>query len=200
MVEDKNQELHNRILKIVSKIVTQRHRPCYQNIHVLLSRGGIELEESELKTFISGLLARGILVDKGRTGAESFRLVEVDICGNEEKHGEDVIITNAEISSTNSNSSNSSLNEFINNKFYETLINRIKVEVSSCVESKLMELNRSSVQSTHNDSVVVNENTNYLQINELNKELDSLRNELKSKNEIISTLMKETCVERDVVI
>ena len=67
---------------------------------------------------------------------------EVDICGNEEKHGEDVIMTNAEISSTNSNSSNSSLNEFINDKFYEILINRIKVEVSSCVESKLMELNR----------------------------------------------------------
>ena len=47
---------------------------------------------------------------------------------------------------------------------------------------------------------LINENTNYLQRNELNKELDSLRNKLKSKNEIISTLMKETCVERGVVI
>ena len=76
----------------------------------------------------------------------------------------------------------------------------IELRLKFLVASNLMELNRLSVQSTHNDSVVVNENTNYLQINELNKELDSLRNELKSKNEIISTLMKETCVERDVVI
>ena len=113
-------------VKIVSKIVTQRHRSCYQNIHVSLSRGGIELEESELKTFISGLLARGILVVRGSPGAESFRFDEVDICGNEEKHGEDIFITNAEIPSTNSNSLNSSLNEFINNKCYETLTNRIK--------------------------------------------------------------------------
>ena len=104
----------------------QRHWPCYQNIHVLLSQG-IELQESELETFMSGLLAHGILVDRGSPGAESFRF------------GDDVFITRAEIPPTNSNlsnlsnSSNSSLNEFINNKFYETLTNRIKagVEVNS---------------------------------------------------------------------
>ena len=67
------------------------------------------------------------------------------------------------------------------------------------MELKLRELNRLSVQSTHNDSVVVNENMNYLQLNALNKELESLRNELKSKDEIISTLMKEKYVERNVV-
>ena len=50
------------------------------------------------------------------------------------------------------------------------------------------------MQSTHNDSVVVNENSKYLKLNALNKELESLRNELK-----FSTLMKKTYVERNVV-
>ena len=50
------------------------------------------------------------------------------------------------------------------------------------MELKLRELNRLSAQSTHNDSTVVNENSNYLQLNALNKELESLRNELKSKD------------------
>ena len=47
------------------------------------------------------------------------------------------------------------------------------------------------MQTIHNDSVVVNENSNDLQINALNKELESLRNELKSKDEMINKLMKE---------
>ena len=81
------------------------------------------------------------------------------------------------------------------------------------MELKLIELNRLSVQTIHNDSVVVNENSNDLQINALNKELESvvvnensddpqinalnkelesLRNELKSKDEMINKLMKKS--------
>ena len=52
------------------------------------------------------------------------------------------------------------------------------------MELKLRELNRLNVQSTHNDSTVFNENSNYLQLNALNKDLESLRNELKSLTNI----------------
>ena len=43
----------------------------------------------------------------------------------------------------------------------------------------------------HKESVEINDGNDILQINILNKELESLRNELKSKDEIISTLTKE---------
>ena len=67
------------------------------------------MEESELKTFISGLLARGILLDRGSSGAESFRVGEVDIYDNE-----DALNINSEASSTNSNSSNLSNSSLMN--------------------------------------------------------------------------------------
>ena len=69
-----NQDLENRILKIVEKILKQRNRPCFQNIHSFLTRGGVKIQKSELKVFINSLVMKGVLINKGNDEKESFRL------------------------------------------------------------------------------------------------------------------------------
>ena len=158
-----NQDLENRILKIVEKIVKQRNRPCLQNINTFLIRGGVEINSSDLKEFIDVLVMRDILINIGDNETESFRLgnippvdeiesprlgrppsIENDVVVEKITEADDVF-ANDKCSSTNSeieqikdiegflfttpftNFSNGNMNS----TFFETLMERIKVEITT---------------------------------------------------------------------
>ena len=195
-----NNILESRILKIVEKITKQRNRPGYRNIHTFLMRGNFSIDDNELRLFIDGLLERGILINVGIAEKESFRVAPVPSAKDDSlptideiNKNDDILITSEKMS-TNENMStddNSALNNFINHKFYEILTERIKCEVIKCVELKLCNYPISNIPIEVNDSAeVIQCKDNDLIINQLNKEVEYLRTELKSKDTIIELLTK----------
>ena len=194
---DYYKDLEKRILNIVEKITNNRNRPCYQNVHTFLTRGDFIIDDREFKIFIDDLLEKGILINIGTVEKESFRLgfppiVEDSEPGKDENKNNDEIFINTENLTTNEKSS---VNDFNNYKFYETLVERIKCEVIKCVESKLGDYGISNIPRVVNDPVEVNQcNGNDLHdgliLNQLNSEVERLRTELKSKDKIIEMLTK----------
>ena len=93
-----------------------------------------------------------------------------------------------------------SLKSYINDKFYETLINKIKSEVKIAVDSEfykktvlscnpqLDELNTVSINA---DNCVNYDNTNDVLLKTLNSEIKFLRDEVSSKDTIIRLLINE---------
>ena len=194
---DYYKDLEKRILNIVEKITNNRNRPCYQNVHTFLTRGDFIIDDREFKIFIDDLLEKGILINIGTVEKESFRLgsppiVEDSEPGKDENKNNDEIFINTENLSTNEKSS---VNDFNNYKFYETLVERIKCEVIKCVESKLGDYGISNIPRVINDPVEVNQCNgddlhDGLILNQLNSEVERLRTELKSKDKIIEMLTK----------
>ena len=206
---DYNSDLEKRILKIVDRITKNRNRPCYQNIQNLLGRGDFVIDSMQLKIFVDGLLERGVLRNAGSAEKESFRLVnsletcESTLVSSQDNHKIDDIfnITEETFCITDENmstKSQSSLNEFINTKFYETLIERIKSEVVKCVESKLSDYEISNIPLVANDPAEVRQcKDNNILLNELKNEIEQLRLEQKSKDEIPCAINK--CLEGNQV-
>ena len=163
-------------------------------------RGNFSIDDNELRLFIDGLLERGILINVGIAEKESFRVAPVPSAKDDSlptideiNKNDDILITSEKMS-TNENMStddNSALNNFINHKFYEILTERIKCEVIKCVELKLCNYPISNIPIEVNDSAeVIQCKDNDLIINQLNKEVEYLRTELKSKDTIIELLTK----------
>ena len=206
---DYNSDLEKRILKIVDRITKNRNRPCYQNIQNLLGRGDFVIDSMQLKIFVDGLLEKGVLRNAGSAEKESFRLVnsletcESTLVSSQDNHKIDDIfnITEETFCITDENmstKSQSSLNEFINTKFYETLIERIKSEVVKCVESKLSDYEISNIPLVANDPAEVRQcKDNNILLNELKNEIEQLRLEQKSKDEIPCAINK--CLEGNQV-
>ena len=113
-------QLEDSILAIIAKIKKDRNRACLQNIHTI-SRRGINIEAEKLRTVIENLIFRNVIVDKGREGKESFF---VDVLSS----GSDEILDNTKSHSEHEHNFNA-LHEFIDNRFYSTLFNKIKSEV-----------------------------------------------------------------------
>jgi len=226
-------DLEKRILKVVGKITNNRNRPCYQNIFALLNRGDFKIDCTELNGVIDCLVERGILRNTGTAEKESFRIVMSPVVENDFESGKDInisgdILNNTEdiINITGENMSTngfSSVTDFINNKFYETLTERIKSEVIKCVELKLRDYDipyisqsfhncaetckckdnnilindvknkveqlREIIPSVINESQKVNQNNgDAVEIMRLNRELEQLRLEIKSKDKVIEML------------
>ena len=53
-----DKDLENRILKIILKIKKNRNRPCFQNIHSMLERGGRNITMEDLELFIEKLIEK----------------------------------------------------------------------------------------------------------------------------------------------
>ena len=122
-----DQDLENRIVRIVSKIKKNRNRPCYQNIFTMLDRGGKAIEMDELKECINNLVERSILLNKGNDErGESF-------CLGSFLDTVDTEINNIDVDNSISTETESVLENFINESFYNTLINKIKDEVKIAV-------------------------------------------------------------------
>ena len=157
-------------------------------------------------------------MNKGSLESESFRstsllqvdesVVTIEDFPDESTVKEDCSISDV-VSTNESSSSITSVNDYVdeiesplatdkqvnNNQFFETVIERIKLEVASYVDLKLKDFN---VQNLHNafkntveDTPDVNENDDCYQLNELNRQLKFLHAEIKSKDEIINQLINE---------
>ena len=96
------------------------------------------------------------------------------------------------------NESEGELEKFINDKFYETLVNRIKSEITlALTEHNLLSMNSDeNILLSTNDLVKQNLNCNKLRDNDalitaLNDEITFLRKEILSKDKIIELVIKE---------
>ena len=191
---DYSSDLEKRILKIVERIIKNRNRPCYQNIQTLLNRGDFVIDCTKLNIFIDNLVEKGVLRNVGTAEKESFRLVN-----SSENDGPSFISSQGEFKNADifnitedifnitdekmSTNSTSSLNEFINTKFYETLIERIKCEVVKCVQSELSDYDILKIQQAANDPAEANQcKDNRILINKLKNDIEQLWTEQKSKD------------------
>ena len=183
-----DQDLEDRILKIVGKLRGKSVRPCYQNIHCKLNQGGRNLSMDDAKVFINNLVEAGLLLNKPRKDKESFYLNsggENNLCNRDES------FTNSEMD-ISQNQDIASLESFVNEQFYDTLINRIKSEVNIAVNSKIqhLKLNELTVISDDecnkgNELKLKDDNKN------LNEEIKLLRAEILTKDELIKTLRND---------
>ena len=170
-----DQDLEDRILRIVSKIKSNRNRPCYQNIHAMLSRGGKEISADDLKVFLNNLVDNGLLENKGGIDRESFSLANESF----DRPENDILVTD-------NTSNTSSLQDFIDGKFYEIILNRINDEVKKSVKSE-MESYANNINVIKSSNELSKDKKAYDQLFAENKHL---RAQLKCKDETIEMLRK----------
>ena len=142
MVEQQEVELpkiEESVLSIIAKIRKDRSRACIQNIHTFINRRGIHIDAEDVKKVTDNLISRNVIKDKGKEGKASLFIV--DISPEDEE-----IINSAQTVNSGSEpeSSFNALQEFIDERFYSTLINKIKSEIK-------LELN----ESLNHDSIQI---------------------------------------------
>ena len=205
------ENLEHCVVKIILKIKKNRNRPCYQNILTLVNRGGIDINMDSLKEILNNMIENGLLRNNGKEGRESFCVIDeqnndsADVMeersledGSNEENTEDIL---TEYGGSNENNIISeSLKSYINDKFYETLINKVKSKVKIAVDTKFNkktllsrnhELNELNIISVNADNHVTYNNTNDVLINTLNSEIKFLRDEVSSKDTIIRLLIND---------
>ena len=162
-----DQDLEDRIIKIVEKIKKNRNRPCYQSIMSMLEKGGKSISMDDLENFIKSLVESKLLRNIGSVDKESFCLPlgSNNDDGFSDQNKDCNILSEASI-------------DEINDKFYETLLHLIKKEVANVIKSEL-------------DVYVANKFSDNDITKVLNKQIDFLRNEIDSKNHLIEILLKE---------
>ena len=156
----------------------------------MLVRGGKAIEMDELKECINNLVERSILLNKGNDErGESF-------CLGSFLDTVDTEINNIDVDNSISTETESVLENFINESFYNTLINKIKDEVKIAVFNELSEVNNlKTVNSdcyTNNCAKECNCNSDIIEA--LKKNVDFLQKELSSKDTIINMLINDKCV------
>ena len=80
-----DQDLEDRILRIVEKIRQQRNRPCIDNITTCLNRGGRSMEKGQVSVFIKHLIDSKILINTGNADKESYRIADTDVGSSQEQ-------------------------------------------------------------------------------------------------------------------
>ena len=122
------------------------------------------------------LVLRGVITDKGKEGKESFFIID----SPSEVEGRNNIVNR---DSEHENSFNA-LHDFIDEKFYSVLINKIKTEIKLALNDGLSHDTIKSIKQTNNNK---NENKCFDElIATLKDEIKFLRNELNSKDKILS--------------
>ena len=178
---DAQKNLEKTIIKVITKIRKGRSRPCYQNIQTHLNRGEYkELQMEDLKSVLNGMLEKNILQKIGEQNESFYVTDETDYHKNVEI-----------------NESTESLESFVNEEFYSVIFNRIKMEVKVAVEKALdvNSLSAGNVTKINEESEIkLNDNKQKTLIENLNKQIEFLQNELVNKNEIIKTLINDKSV------
>ena len=109
-------KIEKRVMGVIRKIKKSRSRPCFQNVNM---KNGNDISMEQLKDVIKLLLEKKLICDKGKEGSESFFILE-NILSDEEASEEEA----------SDDTHNENLIEaYINEKSYETLVNKIKGEV-----------------------------------------------------------------------
>ena len=147
-----------------------------------------------VKNILDGMTEKGIIRDNGKEGHnESSDVMEERILNDEENLSDDS-------NCSEKNTISHSLKSYINDKFYETLINKIKYEVKLAVDTEIhknMLLSRNpepielNAVSFNADNKINHNNSNDSLINALNSEIKFLRNEVSSKDAIIKLLIND---------
>ena len=196
-------KIEKRVMGAIRKMKKSRSRPCFQNVHTLVNRGGNDISMEQLKDVIKLLLEKKLICDKGKEGSESFFILE-NILSNEEASDEEASDEEASDDTRNENL----IEAYINEKFYETLVNKIKGEVKMAVSIELNEkhilshiakssneLNTGSNYVNNDGNSITNDalQTNVHSrkdtlIESLKEEINFLRNQVKSQNRIIELM------------
>lgn len=175
-----DQDLEDRIVKIIGKIREKRCRPCYQNIYTKLIQGGKEINMDDLKVFIGNMIQSGLLIDKGGTDKESFYL------NNGESDIEQVEFEDSELQN---NFNISSSEGFFNEQLYQSLLIRINTEVKTAVKLEMSNLINDDKHKHFNNKIqLANDQTDN---KSLKDEIKSLRINLKHKDELIKKLTSD---------
>ena len=175
-----DRRLEENIIRIILKIKKSRSRPCYQNILTLVNRGGNTLSLENVKELLNNMVEQNLICDKGKEGTESFYVLEGETYTSDDENAETM----------------DSENPVINEKFYDTIMNKIKVEVKSAIEFEFKNKNISLRSNPEFNNITENNtnknsDTNDALIKTLHSEIAFLRSEVSSKDTIIKLLIKE---------
>lgn len=189
-IEEMNIEVDEKnILRIIKRIKGNRHRACYQNILEFARREDKNLDREKIKVIIDKLIERRVIIDinikKNIPDMESFKIVGDNLEAEMQTNIQDEVDENM-----------TSLENFINHKFHETLINKIRDEVKTVIntESSLLNTNLNvngfKVINPECDCDNNRKHSSDL-INVLLDQIDFLKGELKSKDSIIKILLND---------
>ena len=214
-VETYDQDLEDRITRIVSKIKKARNRPCYQNILTKLKTGGKAVEMNDLKVFIDNMVKNGLLEQKfilrDELEFESFSL------GGDKSFVDDIEEGTPVKDQSESDDCFITQDAYINNMICDVITNKIQDEVRNQLEKiNILNVNKSiSAECTNDRSLhshvsalpkIVKEceeinktcnkcnnssNSNDNLVKALQSEITFLRSEMYSKDEIIKMLVLE---------
>ena len=175
-----NQQLEERVIKVISRIRKNRSRPCFQNILSFMNREGTDLTMDDLKIVLNNLISRDAVVNKGTDDHDSFYVLEKEISSET-----DALKIHIE--------SNTEIENIVSDKFYDTLTNKIKLEVKTAVDL-LIDSNIFSNINSHNNTSCTSELQavdNEPLITALQSEIEFLRKEISSKDTIIKLLLND---------
>ena len=114
-------QIEENLLSIIKKIKKDTNRAGVQNIHTFINRRGINIGQEDVRKVIENLISRYVIIDKGKQGKESFFVLDLA------SEGEEII---SDVTSDSEHVSNlNALQDFIDEKFYITFVNKIKSEV-----------------------------------------------------------------------
>ena len=130
-------QLQKVILRVIKKIQVQRNRACYQNVLDFAKRDIKSLDMDSCKKAIDCLSFSNKIINVGKGGNESFKVVGEECVNNKENIlcndtlNETNIIFSSQVTQT---SQENTLNEFfVNDKFLETLKDMISKEDKNTV-------------------------------------------------------------------
>ena len=173
-------EIEKRINRIIENIRNNRNRACYQNLQTYLNRNEPKVEMDDLKNIIADMERRNVIVNKGKDDKESFY-----VCENN-----DDIYVRDEKQKQNGDEDLEYSKSYIDNDFYQDIINRIKSEVKNVLSYELNLLKDANGLNVIKIPEVKKPDNDVL-LKTLNEEISFLRKELQSKDAIIQTMLNE---------
>lgn len=181
-------EIEKRINQVIENIRNNRNRVCYQNLQTYLNRNEPKVEMEDLKNIIADMERRNVIVNKGKDDKESFYVCE---------NGDDVMYVRDEKQKQNGYEDLEYFKSYIDNDFYQDIINRIKSEVKSVLSYELKLLkDDNELNVIKIPEVIKNDNDVLLQT--LNGEISFLRKELQSKDAIIQKMFNEQVLTNNI--
>lgn len=181
-------QIEENIIGMIKSIrKDQRKRPSFQEIFEGINKNKDNLNKMDISIFKDSMMklqSANKIYDGGKGGRESF-YVNHDIPQN---------ISSDRIDNLNVDSGidgeDSQLFDYINDKFYESLKNMIKVEVKSEVKTQLNNNNKHLLNAKHCDTPSIHIPDNEI-ITTLTSQVEFLKNELLSKEKTIDLLLKD---------
>ena len=171
----------NRIGRVISNIRKRRNRACYQSILQFLNRNEPQLEMEQLKVIILGMETQNAVINKGKRNTESFYITQNLYDSTDDSE----IIENIDDDLMGLN--------LIDEKFYEVIINNIKAEVKNVLNSDVINVNGTEINSCDIPVNIIKnrQSSNDLLYKSLQEEICFLRKEIESKDLIIKLIIED---------